>query len=250
MLTHLGFDADVAEDGLEALAALRGSRYRLVLLDMHMPRLDGYETARRIRAELNLAAGDLPIIALTANAVKGDRDRCLAAGMNDYITKPFEFSTLKTALQRWLPDTAPAPAATAPAPAYRHLTAGVLDELLNLNPEAGLAAVCSVVGILLEQHAPTLAALDDAFGRLDYDALAAIAHAAKSGYANAGAQRLAGLLGELEHAARGGAADFDYRSQLDAICVEAAAVQDELTRYLAAADPAQALADTAKSSPR
>ncbi|HYQ84994.1 MAG TPA: ATP-binding protein, partial [Rubrobacter sp.] len=101
-LEVFGYEVDAVGTGLEALEALERAPYDLILMDCQMPELDGYEAARRIRAR----SGErwrLPILALTAHAMKEDLDRCLEAGMNDYITKPFHSDTLRRALERWLP---------------------------------------------------------------------------------------------------------------------------------------------------
>ncbi len=98
MLERLGYSAEVADDGREALDAMRATRYDLVFMDIQMPELDGLEVTRRIRAT---PGGDAPaIIAMTANAMEGDREACLAAGMNDYIAKPVRLEDLATVLQR------------------------------------------------------------------------------------------------------------------------------------------------------
>ncbi|NQX01956.1 response regulator, partial [bacterium] len=99
MLARLGYRADLASNGLEVLAALARQPYHTILMDVQMPELDGLEAARRIRA--NPPRGCEPwIIALTANAMEGDREACIAAGMNDYITKPIRPADLAAALQR------------------------------------------------------------------------------------------------------------------------------------------------------
>ena len=97
LVQRLGFAADVAANGVEALAALDRASYDLILMDCQMPEMDGFETTRRIR----LAGERLPIIAMTANAMKGDREMCLEAGMDDYLTKPIDLAALATALTRW-----------------------------------------------------------------------------------------------------------------------------------------------------
>ncbi len=100
-LELLGYRSDSADDGEQALAALARQDYDLVLMDCQMPVLDGYEATRRLRAQ----EGDrkhTPIIAMTAHAVKGDREKCLAAGMDDYLSKPFRETDLEGMLDRWL----------------------------------------------------------------------------------------------------------------------------------------------------
>ena len=102
MLKRLGVAAEAAENGLEALSKLRERHYELVLMDVQMPLMDGYEAARRIRAPgSGVKNPSVPIIALTAHALTSDRERCLAAGMNDYLSKPLRFSVLAETVQRW-----------------------------------------------------------------------------------------------------------------------------------------------------
>jgi two-component system sensor histidine kinase/response regulator len=102
MLTKLGYEADVAENGVEALSALQATRYDLLLIDCQMPLLDGYETVRQIRQQE--ADGEhLPIVAMTAHILQEDLDACLAAGMDDYILKPMSLETLGAKVRQWLP---------------------------------------------------------------------------------------------------------------------------------------------------
>ena len=103
MLERCGLQVDQAEDGMVALERLESAAYDLVLMDCQMPRMDGLEATRRWRAQERIqAAGRLPIVALTANAVNGDRQRCLQAGMDDYLAKPFEMDDLMAVVQRHL----------------------------------------------------------------------------------------------------------------------------------------------------
>ena len=102
-LKKLGLDADLVVDGVEALEALRRRRYDLVLMDCQMPVLDGYDTTRQLRDPTTgvLDPGVL-VIAMTASAMQGDREVCLAAGMNDYLSKPITAAKLEAVLERWL----------------------------------------------------------------------------------------------------------------------------------------------------
>ena len=104
ILRTLGFEPVAVSNGEEALAAVSQSSFELVLMDCQMPVMDGYEATVRIRADeaAHPAGRHLPIIALTANAMKGDRERCLAAGMDDYLSKPLKIDTLSETLDRWL----------------------------------------------------------------------------------------------------------------------------------------------------
>jgi signal transduction histidine kinase len=99
MLESLGIEVDAASDGAEAARKACAGRYDLVLMDCQMPEVDGFEATRRIRAH---GLADLPVIALTANAMAGDREHCIVAGMNDYLSKPFTRDALATAVRRWL----------------------------------------------------------------------------------------------------------------------------------------------------
>ena len=100
MLERLGYSANVVAHGQDALEALEHKRYDVVLMDVHMPKMDGYATTRSIRQRKDDRART-PIVAMTANAMKGDRERCLEAGMNDYVTKPVELDVLAEKLRRW-----------------------------------------------------------------------------------------------------------------------------------------------------
>jgi len=103
-LQKLGYRADVAADGQQALEALEKKTYDLVLMDCQMPVMDGYEATRTIRSNPNKVHNpDLPIIAMTAHAMKGDREKCLRAGMDDYMTKPIQLNVIAATLDKWLP---------------------------------------------------------------------------------------------------------------------------------------------------
>jgi len=113
LLKKHGHRVSIAADGLEALELIEREQFDLVLMDVHMPRLGGYDAARRIRAAEREAGGHLPIIALTAQAMKGDRERCLEAGMDGYVTKPLKIAELFTAMHEVLSTRASRPAVQA-----------------------------------------------------------------------------------------------------------------------------------------
>jgi CheY-like chemotaxis protein len=100
LLERLGCEVEVTSNGREALAAFRKVPFDMVLMDCHMPEMDGFEATAEIR-RLEAASERTPIVALTANAMEGDRERCLAAGMDDYLTKPLRRGELEAAVERW-----------------------------------------------------------------------------------------------------------------------------------------------------
>jgi CheY-like chemotaxis protein len=101
LLERHGCQVETAANGLEAIEALAGSRYDLVLMDVQMPEMDGLAATEEIRRREAAQGGHVPIIAMTAHAMKGDRDRCLRAGMDDYISKPIDIQALLAALEKW-----------------------------------------------------------------------------------------------------------------------------------------------------
>lgn len=135
MLERLGYQPDVVSNGQEALTALDRGGYTAVIMDCQMPVMDGYEATRRIRKReqeggIPGASARVPIIALTANAMQGDAERCKAAGMDDYLTKPVKTQDLGRVLQRWIPSSSPEPhASTASPPSPSKLTTGIFSRL-------------------------------------------------------------------------------------------------------------------------
>ncbi|MCL7463220.1 response regulator [Pseudomonas sp. NW5] len=128
ILSRAGLQVDVAANGAEALAMLARNRYDGVLMDCQMPVMDGFEATRRLRQQPDFA--DLPVIAMTANAMAGDREACLEAGMNDHIAKPIDIAQLFITLHRWVHPQVVSVAVPEPAPD---------DEALPLPPITGLS---------------------------------------------------------------------------------------------------------------
>ena len=105
LLKKLGHQVDLAENGERALAALGKRRYDIILMDCQMPVMDGFEATRAIRQNPDWAG--IPVIAVTANALEGDREHCLASGMSDYVTKPYRRDELRAIITRWAPQAGP-----------------------------------------------------------------------------------------------------------------------------------------------
>ncbi len=208
LLHGAGHLVDVAGDGLEGLAALARKSYDAVLLDCQMPRLDGYEMARRVRAggdadlaRLNPAAH---LIAMTAHALEGDREKCLAAGMNDYVTKPLLIEELTAALSRVpVHPGPPPPAAPAPPAAAEVLDAAVLRQWRKIaghNP----ALPAHLVETFCADADQRLAGLRECAAGTDAPRLRTEAHALKGAALNVGARALARLCQQLESLGQSG----------------------------------------------
>ncbi len=101
MVQKLGYRVKLVANGRDAIEALSRDNYELIFMDCQMPEMDGFEACREIRK--NEGGTRIPIVAITANAMKGDRERCLAAGMDDYVSKPFKQDDLRVVIERWMP---------------------------------------------------------------------------------------------------------------------------------------------------
>src|SRR5690606_30500981 len=101
MLTSLGYDVDIAVNGKEGIDAVVAGNYHVVLMDCEMPEMNGYDATRALR-QLTSDKRDIPVIAMTAHALPGERNRCFEAGMDDYVSKPVRREALADALQRWV----------------------------------------------------------------------------------------------------------------------------------------------------
>lgn len=203
MLAHLGFAADVVANGLEALEALGRKTYDVVLMDVMMPEMDGLEATRAIRRQW--PGGDGPrIIATTANAMKGDREKCLDAGMDDYISKPVRMEDLQAALRRWgmrAQETAAAAPAAPPAAAPSEpevIDMAAVDALSELQEDGGPDIVSELIELFIEDSVTLLADLEGAVQGRDCDAIGRIAHRFKGSSANLGARILASQCQALE----------------------------------------------------
>jgi len=215
ILRKLGLRADAVPNGVEAVRALEMIPYDLVLMDVQMPGMDGLEATRQIRdpgsAVLNRA---VPIIAMTAHAMKGDRERCLEAGMDDYVTKPIVPEALAAAIDRWLPQAdevareAVPPGLVPPEPASDGAeppgfdAAGMMARLVD---DVELASI--VVRGVLDDAPKLIEALRD---RLDaHDAPGAMlqAHTIKGASAAVGGEAMRVVAAEMEHAAAAGEVD-------------------------------------------
>ncbi|MBI1990315.1 MAG: response regulator [Betaproteobacteria bacterium] len=238
MLEDLGCTARVANDGREAVSAFALERPDLVLMDCQMPEIDGFEATRLIRARERDCGGvpaegspssRTPIIALTANAIDGDRERCLECGMDDYLSKPFSREQLSDALQRWLPappaaradgaSTAPAlaPTQAAEPPAADAVDLSALHKIRALQREGAPNLVHKLVKLFISNSAKLVENMKQALSTADAPQLQRAAHTLKSSSAILGASRLAEYCKRLETSARNAALDGadELLSQID-----------------------------------
>jgi PAS domain S-box-containing protein len=212
LLERYGCTVDVANHGGEALRALAATRYRMVFMDCQMPEMDGFEATRRLRlGEAGSDAARVTVVAMTAHAMPGDRERCLAAGMDDYLTKPID----RAELERVLRSCGENAATAAPRPAALSAVFD-LDALLGrVFDDRSLAE--EVVALFLLEAPRELAALAAACDSDDAPSAVRHAHTLKGAAGNAGAPSLAACALRAEQTARAG----ELR-RLDAMLVELA----------------------------
>jgi signal transduction histidine kinase/CheY-like chemotaxis protein len=237
LLSVLGTHCDSATNGEAALLRMQASRYDLVLMDCQMPVMDGYTATRRWREHESVSGANrrLPIVAMTANAMAGDRQKCLDAGMDDYLAKPVTRGELERCLFHWqqmslensshgpdrasieaaaasiptgrLPQAGPMPAQThsppaapppPPEPTTPVLDLGILDELRSMLG----SEVDRLIEVFLDDTPRLISALESAAIGPDYDMLRNAAHTLKSSSANLGAVALSNAAKKVEHGAR------------------------------------------------
>ena len=225
MVEKLGYQPDVAGNGQEALAALAAADYAAILMDCQMPVMDGFEATRRIReGERRAAMGErkesdasspsplaprhLSIIAVTANAMHGDRERCLAAGMDDYVSKPVKLEALRVVLQRWItaPSTPGSATVSEPLPSIRGNERGIFDPakmFQNIGRDNELFG--QLVGLFLDRYQAMLTDIKDGLVQADAITVERAAHTLKGTAGNLCASEVALAASRLEAAGHLGA---------------------------------------------
>jgi CheY-like chemotaxis protein/HPt (histidine-containing phosphotransfer) domain-containing protein len=199
----LGYAAEIASDGKEAFRLWRENQYILLLTDLHMPEMDGYELAAAIR-QVEAGPHRMPIVALTANALQGEASRAKAAGMDGYLTKPLQLDALKAALDKWLDQHKVVKAVRLPAEKAQDAAPGSTVDLSVLN-----ALIGDDTQVMCELLSDYLASVRRLTGELRSHSLngearhvGAIAHKLKSSSRSVGALALGDLCNELENAGR------------------------------------------------
>ncbi|MCX2746987.1 PAS domain S-box protein [Arthrobacter sp. MI7-26] len=224
MVAKLGYQAEVVADGAEAVSAIAAHSYAAVLMDCHMPVMDGFQATRSIRAQESRSE-HLPIIAMTAGAQDEDRERCLSAGMDDYLSKPVDLVALDETLKRWVPRGA-TPDAEALA-----VDPGRLAVLRELGPVDGRGLLPSAAGAFRRGVPTGVAALHQALEDGGGAALEQAAHTLKGAAASIGATGAASLCQELEDLGRKGGGQSGTEL-LTRLLAELARVDKELENAL------------------
>jgi two-component system sensor histidine kinase/response regulator len=197
MLAKRGFAVECAGNGRTGLERIAEHEYALVFMDCQMPEMDGYEATAALREREN-AGERLTIVAMTAHAMKGDRERCLAAGMDDYLAKPLRPEELDAVLERWLHTPAAAPqAAPSPEPASMALVDGARARVFREDyPEI----VDQLIELFEDSTPPLLRELRDSAAAGDVETVRRAAHKLKGSCQNIGASGMAAQVAELERA--------------------------------------------------
>ncbi len=207
-LKRLGYQAELASNGGQALAAYLNApdKYAMILMDCQMPVMDGFEATKRIRAAEKETGGHIPIIAMTANAMQGDREACIEAGMDEYVSKPVSLESLRTVLSRMKEalyeqkgDTAPIQAMPSP---YNPLDENVLAGLRDLQEEGEPDFLTELIDIYLEDSARLVEEIRSAVKEGEVNRVRNAAHTLKGSSGNLGANAFSRLCYEMELAAR------------------------------------------------
>lgn len=245
MLQRLGYQADVAENGLEALEALQRQLYDVVLLDVQMPEMDGLEVARQICQQKQPHLRPY-LIAMTANAMQGDRERCLQAGMDHYMSKPIKMQALGQILSQCpllqLPATRPgnthppeptpySPFTGTPPSEHEALDLAVLADFRQAMGDTGDDVIAELIRYYLIETPRLLQTLHAAMSQQDVKAVQRVAHGLKASSASLGAMTFSQCCGELETMA--------LRASIEQIAVMVACLESEYTCVEAALRQAQ-----------
>ena len=213
-----GYSVTVANNGREALDAHGQGGFDLILMDCHMPEMDGFEATVEIRKREQASGKRLPIIALTANAMAQDREECLNAGMDDHLAKPFSMQTMQDMLDRWMPRASAEPVQTAASPISNGaadddvIDRQVLDQLSALRINGKPELLARTINLYLVESPKLVHKLKQAAAANNALEIARSAHSLKSCSANVGARMLSRYCSDIEASAR--RADTDEARKL------------------------------------
>ncbi|MGI9302181.1 MAG: ATP-binding protein [Gammaproteobacteria bacterium] len=210
-LGALGYAAEVVADGEQALRSLEKRNYAILLTDCHMPVMDGFRLAQTVRSTENAAGEHLPIVAITASVLKGDLDRCLDAGMDDYLPKPVEMVKLKQMLAKWMPATADASADVPSAPLADNPQRNTASDEDQAPIDLTFLRDCfgdddathrEILKDFVDSTPSYIQSIHTALNQKSATEVASLAHAFKSAARTVGARELADLCQNLEYAGK------------------------------------------------
>ena len=217
LLERLGYEVTRAMNGHTAVTLAGANSYSAILMDCQMPEFDGFATTRAIRAQE--AGRRTPIIAMTANIMKGSREACLDAGMDDFLPKPVQLNELRQTLDQWVQRATKSPA----------IERKVLEELKHLSP-SGDDFVTEIIELFLNDSQQRLLNLQSAISRAEHNKAQREAHTIKGSAANVGANKLSASASALEACLKQGKAD-EIERHLLALELEASHAIEELTAF-------------------
>ena len=191
MLKKMGHKVVAVNNGIEAIVALQKSDYDVILMDCQMPDMDGYETTTVVRTSRDARYCDIPIIALTASAIKGDRERCLAAGMNDYLTKPVEMAVLATAIGKWT--------SNPKSHSLKTINATHITKLIDMAQGKDIEFLEEILDLLKITVPPSLDNMRNSVSGQNLKQLQFEAHRLKGTSGNLGAQSVQDLCNQLQN---------------------------------------------------
>ncbi|WP_287125921.1 ATP-binding protein [Desulfobacter sp.] len=238
ILKNLGCRVDLAENGEMAVAAVKNKSYDIIFMDCQMPVMDGYDTTRRIRAmgSISRSGGELPVIALTAHALAGDRVKCIKAGMDDHLAKPFSKRQMAEILSRWLPEwqdtVIDQPAVeedhTDAEPNEETICTAALDVIRGIQPPGEDDILTKVIKIFLRDAPERTQKISLAMAAGDLESIRDHAHYMKSSSGNLGAVYLSSLYKALEEKTR----ETDSLDRLSQIITEIGPALDQAMSQL------------------
>ena len=242
MLKILGYTVDAVDDGERALKELDQHIYHMVLMDCEMPVMNGYEATRIWRArEQQQQRKAIPVIALTAHAVSGEREKCLNCGMNDFLTKPFEYDAFAQMVKKWLSDKVEVASSgkvlheesteqnvvlTSTMMEYEDdytllvLDQEKLNQLCHWQGKPSPELLKKVVNLFLQQMPKLLDEMLDAAQQADVEGTSGIAHTLRSSSATVGANILMSLCKQIELCRDSGKVDMDLVERARPVCAE------------------------------
>lgn len=248
LLKKLNYDADIVANGELAVQALDQKHYDLILMDCQMPVLDGYEATKKIRNHTNDSIKDIPIIAMTANALTGDRDKCLQSGMSDYLSKPVRPNDLSAMLAKWLTNKIQKNVLSFPQSEAKKQQAINIeikkqitlnkDHLSSLHDPDDPYFVRNLIKIYKKSSQEIVDKIDISIQNNNFEKVAIYAHSLKSSSANIGAEQLSQVCAQLEKAAKNCLIDTTNVNEMkvvyDQLINEYKLIQNELNTHKAA----------------